>query len=464
MARGGIYDQLGGGFARYSVDAALGGAALREDAVRQRAAAARLPALVAARPGRRSRAGSRWRPPTGCCATCAPPRAGSPPRSTPTARASRASPTSGRRQLASARCRTAWAPTCSTSPPSGTFEHGASVLQLLRDPDDAARWEAERARLLAVRGRERVPAGPRRQGRRRVERPGRSPRSPRPARCSTGPTWSTRRSARRTCCVGVHLDGDRLRRVSRDGVAGAPAGVLEDYGDVAEGFLALLRRDRRRGVADRRRRAARRRARPLRRRRRAGSTTPPTTPSSSCAGRRTPPTTPPRPGSRPRPARCSPTPPTPARTATARRRSARSASTGCSPSSTRGSPAGGWRWRRRCVDGPREVAVVGPATDDRTAPAASRPRCWPPRRARRWRSATRADAPGVPLLQDRPLVDGAPGGLRLPPLHLRGTDHGRRRRSPRRSAPGWAVDRRGGPSAQGEQGLRLRCNGVIIVA
>ncbi len=31
----------------------------------------------------------------------------------------------------------------------------------------------------------------------------------------------------------------RLRRVSRDGVAGAPAGVLEDYADVAEGLLAL---------------------------------------------------------------------------------------------------------------------------------------------------------------------------------------------------------------------------------
>ena len=48
MARGGLYDQLGGGFARYSVDAVLGGAALREDALRQRAAARRLRPLVAA--------------------------------------------------------------------------------------------------------------------------------------------------------------------------------------------------------------------------------------------------------------------------------------------------------------------------------------------------------------------------------------------------------------------------------
>jgi hypothetical protein len=40
--------------------------------------------------------------------------------------------------------------------------------------------------------------------------------------------------------VDVHLTGEgRLRRVSRDGVAAAHLGVLEDHGDVAEGFLAL---------------------------------------------------------------------------------------------------------------------------------------------------------------------------------------------------------------------------------
>ncbi len=42
---------------------------------------------------------------------------------------------------------------------------------------------------------------------------------------------------------GVVIDGSRLRmrlrRVSRDGAVGTPAGVLEDYGDVAEGLLAL---------------------------------------------------------------------------------------------------------------------------------------------------------------------------------------------------------------------------------
>ena len=38
----------------------------------------------------------------------------------------------------------------------------------------------------------------------------------------------------------MHLVDGRLRRVSRDGVVGAPAGVLEDHGCVAAGFLALV--------------------------------------------------------------------------------------------------------------------------------------------------------------------------------------------------------------------------------
>ena len=50
MASGGIYDQVGGGFARYSVDATLARPALREDALRQRAAGPGLPARV---PGHR---------------------------------------------------------------------------------------------------------------------------------------------------------------------------------------------------------------------------------------------------------------------------------------------------------------------------------------------------------------------------------------------------------------------------
>jgi uncharacterized protein YyaL (SSP411 family) len=37
----------------------------------------------------------------------------------------------------------------------------------------------------------------------------------------------------------VHLSGGRLARSSRDGIAGPGAGVLDDYANVAEGFLVL---------------------------------------------------------------------------------------------------------------------------------------------------------------------------------------------------------------------------------
>ena len=57
------------------------------------------------------------------------------------------------------------------------------------------------------------------------------------------PDWVEAAVACGDLLLAVHLGagehGDRLVRVSRDGVAGRHAGVLEDYGDVAEGLLAL---------------------------------------------------------------------------------------------------------------------------------------------------------------------------------------------------------------------------------
>ncbi len=53
----------------------------------------------------------------------------------------------------------------------GTFEHGASTLQLLSDPADPARWASVRDRLFAARSGT-SPAGAGRQGRDGVERPG----------------------------------------------------------------------------------------------------------------------------------------------------------------------------------------------------------------------------------------------------------------------------------------------------
>ena len=119
---------------------------------------------------------------------------------------------------------------------SGTFEHGRSVLQLLTDPDPDAH-AAERARLLTLRS-ERI-------------RPARDDKVVAAwnglaiaalADCGVLFERADLLDAAGACAtllVDLHVVDGRLRRVSRDGVVGAPVGVLEDYGDVAEGLLAL---------------------------------------------------------------------------------------------------------------------------------------------------------------------------------------------------------------------------------
>ncbi|MEU0267438.1 thioredoxin domain-containing protein [Nocardioides sp. NPDC006303] len=131
----------------------------------------------------------------------------------------------------------AWAAEVFEVTEAGTFEEGASTLQLRHRPDDTERLESVKARLLAARA-ERV----------------------RPARddkvvaawnglaisglVDAGLLLGERRYL--DAAIGaaeliwlVHAQGARLLRVSRDGLAGAHAGVLEDYGCVAAGFLAL---------------------------------------------------------------------------------------------------------------------------------------------------------------------------------------------------------------------------------
>jgi uncharacterized protein len=120
---------------------------------------------------------------------------------------------------------------------AGTFEHGASVLQLRADPADPAAYARIRDGLLAAR------AG-------RV-RPGRDDKIVAAwnglaiaalaegglALGEPGFTAAARDAAE--LLAAVHLDGGRLARTSREGTAGASAGVLEDYGNVAEGLIAL---------------------------------------------------------------------------------------------------------------------------------------------------------------------------------------------------------------------------------
>ncbi|MBT1188743.1 thioredoxin domain-containing protein [Streptomyces sp. CJ_13] len=125
----------------------------------------------------------------------------------------------------------------------GTFEHGTSVLRLPQDGPavDAERFASIRARLLAARGGR--PA------------PGRDDKVVAAwnglaiaalAECGAyfeRPDLIERATEAADLLVRVHFDaaagGPRLARTSKDGRAGANAGVLEDYGDVAEGFLAL---------------------------------------------------------------------------------------------------------------------------------------------------------------------------------------------------------------------------------
>ncbi|MER6144081.1 thioredoxin domain-containing protein [Streptomyces sparsogenes] len=122
----------------------------------------------------------------------------------------------------------------------GTFERGSSVLRL---PDreglaDAGRVASVRERLLAAR--ELRP------------RPDRDDKVVAgwnglaiAALAETGayfdrPDLVDAAAAAADLLVRVHLDDSgRLARTSLDGTAGSHAGVLEDYADVAEGFLAL---------------------------------------------------------------------------------------------------------------------------------------------------------------------------------------------------------------------------------
>jgi uncharacterized protein len=120
---------------------------------------------------------------------------------------------------------------------AGTFEGGSSVLQRRADPADTSRFARISAALLAARDR-------------RV-RPGRDDKVVAAwnglaisALAEAGlllrrPEFVAAAREAAELIAAVHLTGDRLARTSRDGIAGGSAGLLEDYACVAEGFLVL---------------------------------------------------------------------------------------------------------------------------------------------------------------------------------------------------------------------------------
>jgi uncharacterized protein YyaL (SSP411 family) len=120
---------------------------------------------------------------------------------------------------------------------AGTFEEGASTLQLPTDPDDPGRWEAVRRRLLDARA-ERV--RPARDDKVVAAWNGLAVRSLAEAGALLGePRYVDAAIATARLLLDLHLRDGRLLRVSRDGKVGAHLGVLEDYGCLADGLVAL---------------------------------------------------------------------------------------------------------------------------------------------------------------------------------------------------------------------------------
>jgi uncharacterized protein len=120
---------------------------------------------------------------------------------------------------------------------AGTFEHGASVLQLRADPADLDRLARVRAALLAARAER--------------PRPGRDDKVVAAwnglaiaalADCGLllrRPDFIAAARSAAELLITVHLSAGRLTRTSRDGRASETAGVLDDYGCVAAGLIAL---------------------------------------------------------------------------------------------------------------------------------------------------------------------------------------------------------------------------------
>ncbi|EWT07087.1 membrane protein [Intrasporangium chromatireducens Q5-1] len=121
--------------------------------------------------------------------------------------------------------------------PEGTFEHGTSTLQLPQDPADAEWFSGIRSRLLRDRGHR--------------------PQPPRDDKVVTSwnglaiaalaeagatldrPDWVRAARQGADLVLGTHLLDGRLRRSSLAGRVSTAEAVADDYGNLAEGLLAL---------------------------------------------------------------------------------------------------------------------------------------------------------------------------------------------------------------------------------
>ncbi|MFG1930962.1 thioredoxin domain-containing protein [Mycobacterium sp. NPDC048908] len=123
----------------------------------------------------------------------------------------------------------------------GTFEHGSSVLQLLADPDDTMRFERVRAQLLTARLTR--------------PQPGRDDKVVTAwnglaitALCEASVALGRREflDAATRCArslLDLHIVDGRLRRASLGGRVGESAAILEDHAALATGLLTLFQLD-----------------------------------------------------------------------------------------------------------------------------------------------------------------------------------------------------------------------------
>ncbi|MFA1702320.1 thioredoxin domain-containing protein [Mycobacterium intracellulare] len=238
MARGGIYDQLGGGFARYSVDNAWvvphfekmlydNALLLRAYAHWARRTGDPLARRIADQTARFLLDdlvdGAMF---TSSLDADADGREGSTYVWTPEQLNDALGPDDG-----------PWAAQVFAVTPAGTFEHGASVLQLPADPEDAQRAERVRAALLNAR-------------RARVQ-PGRDDKIVTSwnglaitALAEAGvaldePEFVQAASRCARALLDLHVVDGRLRRASLGGVVGDSAAILEDHAMLSTGLLAL---------------------------------------------------------------------------------------------------------------------------------------------------------------------------------------------------------------------------------
>lgn len=238
MARGGIYDQLGGGFARYSVDNAWVvphfEKMLYDNALLLRAYAhwARRTGDPLARRVTDQTArfllddladGAMF---TSSLDADADGREGSTYVWTPDQLDEVLGPDDG-----------PWAASIFAVTPTGTFEHGASVLQLPADPEDPERADRVRTQLLIAR-------------RARVQ-PGRAALVVTSwnglaitalAEASVAldePEFARAASRCARALLDLHVVDGRLRRASLGGVVGDSAAILEDHAMLSTGLLAL---------------------------------------------------------------------------------------------------------------------------------------------------------------------------------------------------------------------------------